>query len=123
MESTGSYGFFYAIGYDSQINRRAASKGTNVVSRYPTLGKYCLWMCGIWRTIGCTALVLRKSIAIPILLISLLEILVQMYHSFCIANLLAVLGPSTAIMPSMLIIVAIFLLWLANNAKTKGWIN
>jgi hypothetical protein len=73
--------------------------------------------------LGCIALDLKKSIALPILLISLAGILVQTYYSFCIANLMAVLGPNAAIMPSMVVVVALFLLWLANRAKTKGWIS
>ncbi|MFT6990487.1 MAG: hypothetical protein ACJASL_002465 [Paraglaciecola sp.] len=36
---------------------------------------------------------------------------------------MAIYGPSAAIMPSIVVVVAMFLLWLANNAKTKGWIN
>jgi hypothetical protein len=36
---------------------------------------------------------------------------------------MAVYGPSAAIMPSIVVVVVMSLLWLANNAKTKGWIN
>jgi hypothetical protein len=73
--------------------------------------------------LGCIALVLKKSIALPILLVSLIGVLVQMYHSFFIANSIEVYGPGSTIMPSMVVIIAIFLVWLANNAKAKGWIS
>jgi hypothetical protein len=73
--------------------------------------------------LGCIALVLKKAIALPILLISLIGVLVQMYHSFFIANAIEVYGPGSAIMPSMVLVLAIFLVWLANSAKAKGWIS
>lgn len=72
--------------------------------------------------LGCIALALKKAIALPILVISLVGVIVQMFHSFVIANSFEVYGPGSAIMPIMVMIIAIVLVWLANNAKTKGWI-
>lgn len=72
--------------------------------------------------LGCIALAIKKAIALPILVISLVGVIVQMFHSFVIANSFEVYGPGSAIMPIMVMIIAIVLVWLANNAKTKGWI-
>jgi hypothetical protein len=66
---------------------------------------------------------LKKAIALPILIISLLGVLVQMYHSFIIADAFDVYGPGGTIMPIMVIIVALYSVWLTNNAKAKGWIR
>lgn len=73
--------------------------------------------------LGCIALALKKAIALPILLISLLGVLVQMFHTFFIANAFEIYGPSGMVMPIIVIIIGCLLVWLANSAKTKGWIS
>tara|TARA_B110000503_G_C6919232_1_gene317986 strand:- start:102 stop:464 length:363 start_codon:yes stop_codon:yes gene_type:complete len=74
-------------------------------------------------SLGCVALVLKKAIALPILIISLLGVLVQMYHSFIIADAFDVYGLGGTIMPIMVFIIALYSVWLTNNAKAKGWIR
>jgi hypothetical protein len=71
---------------------------------------------------GCTALAFKKAIALPILFISLTGVLVQMFHSFFIVRAFEVYGPGGSIMPMMVIIIALYLVWLANSAKTKVWL-
>ena len=66
---------------------------------------------------------LKKSWAVPLLGLSLLGIIVQMIHAFFISNSFEVFGPGSAIMPVMVILVAIYLLWLSMKAKKNGWIN
>jgi hypothetical protein len=72
--------------------------------------------------LGCIALVLKKAIALPILFISLAGVIVQMFHAFVIANSFEVYGPGGTIMPIMVVVVALYLVWLANNSKVKGWL-
>ena len=72
--------------------------------------------------LGSITLALKKPLALPILGISLAGVLVQMFHSFFIANSIEVYGPGGMIMPIMVILIAIYLVWLANSAKTKGWL-
>ena len=73
--------------------------------------------------LGCIAMILKKTIALPILFISLAGALVQMYHSFFIANTFEVYGPGGTVMPIMVILIALYLVWLANRAKTRGWLT
>ena len=78
-------------------------------------------VCG--GALGCIVLALKKAIALPILLISLVAVLVQMFHSFFIANTIEVYGPGGMIMPVMVMLIAFYLVWLANSAKSKGWLS
>ncbi|MBL4660096.1 MAG: hypothetical protein JKY19_07050 [Alcanivoracaceae bacterium] len=73
--------------------------------------------------IGSVLLLLKKSLALPVLIVSLLAILVQMYNAFFIMDSFAVFGPGGMIMPIMVIVIAVFLVWLAKSAKSKSWIN
>ena len=71
--------------------------------------------------LGSLLLALKKSVSLYILIVSLIGVLIQMYHSFFIVDSIAVYGPGSAVMPSMVILIAIALVWLANDAKSKAW--
>ncbi|NQZ09831.1 MAG: hypothetical protein HRT35_21990 [Algicola sp.] len=73
--------------------------------------------------LGCITLLIKKAVALPILIISGVGILVQMFHAFFIVNSFAVFGPGGTIMPIMVIVIAIALIGLATKAKTQAWIT
>ena len=73
--------------------------------------------------LGCLLLLLRQTWAFPVLVASLVGVLLQMYHSFFIADSIEVYGPGGMIMPAMILVIAIFLVWYSKGAKEKGWIN
>lgn len=73
--------------------------------------------------LGCALLLLRRKLATPILIISLIGVLVQMYHSFFISNSIQVYGPGGMIMPIMVIIIAILLILLSRKATSNGWMK
>ena len=73
--------------------------------------------------LGALLLLLKKALSIPVLIASLLGVIVQMYHSFFIANAIEVYGPGGMIMPIMVIVISIFLVWYSRDAKAKGWIS
>jgi hypothetical protein len=73
--------------------------------------------------LGCLLLLLKKAWATPVLILSLIGIIVQMYHSLAIANSVEVYGPGSAVMPAIVVIVGVFLVWYARHASAKGWIS
>lgn len=72
--------------------------------------------------LGCLALLLRKAFALYVLAISLLGVIVQMIYVILISKAIEVYGPESAIMPSIVMAIAIALVWFANRCKSKGWI-
>ena len=74
-------------------------------------------------SIGSLCLALKKSLAYIILGVSLIGVLVQMYHVFFILNSVQVYGPASAVMPGMVIVIAISLVVLANKAEGNGWLS
>ena len=72
---------------------------------------------------GSLFLLMRKSLATPLLIFSLVGVLVQNVHSFFISNSIEVYGPGGMIMPVMIILLAIYLIWLAKNAQANGWFS
>jgi len=74
-------------------------------------------------TLGALALLMKKTLAFPLLVLSLLGVVTQMFHSFVIGNSFEVFGPSSTIMPTMVLIIAIALIRLVSTAKNNGWLN
>ncbi len=73
--------------------------------------------------LGCLLLVLKKSLALPVLVISLAGVLVQMFHAFVISNSFEVLGTAGLIMPVLVTVIAVYLVHLARSAKANGWLG
>ncbi len=73
--------------------------------------------------LGCVALLLKKSVAFYLFLISLVSVCIQMFHAFFIVDSFAVFGPGVTIMPIMVILVTIALVFYAKNLKSKMWLN
>lgn len=73
--------------------------------------------------LGCLLLVLKKSSALYLLVLSVLGVCVQMYHSFFISNSIEVYGPGGMIMPVMVIVIAFALVWLCRKATAEKWIS
>ena len=74
-------------------------------------------------TLGTLALMVRNALAKPILIISLFGVVIQMAYNFLIANTVDVYGPGAAIMPAMVLLIAIFLVWFTAQSIAKGWVG
>ena len=72
---------------------------------------------------GSLLLVLKKSLAFYLLVLSVCGVCTQMYHSFFISNSFEVYGPGGTIMPVMVVVIAIALVWLSKKAESNGWIS
>ncbi len=73
--------------------------------------------------LGCLALLLRKSWALPMLLLCLAGILVQVFHSVFIAGGLELFGPEGLVLPLAVFLIALLLAWLAHHAARRGWMR
>ena len=73
--------------------------------------------------LGCLALLLRKSWALPMLLICLVGIVLQNVHSLVLGNGLEVFGPQGLALPLMVFLIAVFLAWFAHYSEKRGWLT
>lgn len=74
-------------------------------------------------TLGCALLLMKKKLALPLLVISLVAVLTQMTYWLFINDAMEVHGAASVIMPLLVTLVAVFLVWYSNNVKAKGWIS
>ncbi len=87
------------------------------------------WVTGafaiaVWGgTLGCLLLLLRKTWARPILLLSLVGIIAQLSHSFFMSNAFEVYGPGSMVMPLMVLIIGVGLLFLSKKGIAASWLT
>jgi len=74
-------------------------------------------------TLGSFGLLLRKAWATPLLALSLAAIAVQMGQALFMTELVAVRGPTGAVLPLVILAVAVLLLLLARLGRRRGWIG
>jgi hypothetical protein len=72
---------------------------------------------------GSILLALGKSVAVPVLVLSLAAVLVQMFYTFAMSDALAVLGASSAILPAAIIVIGAALVWFSLYAKGRRWLS
>lgn len=87
------------------------------------------WVTGafaiaVWGgTLGCILLLLQKTWARPVLLLSLVGIIAQLSHSFFMSNAFEVYGPGSMVMPLMVLIIGVGLLFLSKKGIAASWLT
>jgi hypothetical protein len=72
--------------------------------------------------VGSICLLLKKSAAAPLFVVSAVAVLIQMGYMMVIAGGLQVMGPSGAVMPAVVVSLAITWLVISLSAKSNGWL-
>lgn len=72
---------------------------------------------------GTLLLLLRKALALPVLVVSLAAVVINSAYTWFMTDAYAVLGVGQAVFAVIILAIAAFLVWFANDAKSKGWIN
>ncbi len=73
--------------------------------------------------LGCLLLLLGKALARPLLILSLAGVLVQNYHSYFVADTIAVMGAGVVAFSAVVVLIGVFLILFANSARRHGWIR
>ncbi len=74
-------------------------------------------------TLGCIGLLIKKKWAKYLFIISLISIIVQMYHSLFMTEAMEVYGPTSVVMPILLVLIGGVLIWFASFSTKKGWLK
>lgn len=74
-------------------------------------------------TIGSILLALKKTVASPVLLLSLIAVLLQNFYMFGIAGMHTAMDSASMALPMMIVLVAIFLVWFARFCAKKDWLS
>lgn len=78
----------------------------------------------VWgAALASVALLMRKAWSIPVFVVSLIAIVIQMGFGIFATPLLEVQGPGAAVLPLLIVLIAIYLVWFSMSAKRKGFIS
>jgi hypothetical protein len=72
---------------------------------------------------GSLLMLLRKRLAIPLFLVSLIAIVIQDFEAFVLRDAYGVVGINSLIIPSMVLIIAVALFLYSRVAKNQGWLS
>ncbi len=73
--------------------------------------------------LGCVLLLLRKSWAVPVFIVSLVCVLLQFTYNYFIADGVAVFGRSSMAVPVSITIIGAGLVKYSLDAKARGWLS
>jgi hypothetical protein len=74
-------------------------------------------------TLASLGLLLRKAWAVPVFVVSLVAIVLQMGQALLASPLLEVQGPGAAILPLLIVVIAVCLVAYSRSATARGWIG
>jgi len=87
------------------------------------------WVTGVYAiavnagALGCVLLLLRKSWAVPVFIVSLVCVLLQFSYNYLIADGMAVFGRSSVAVPISITVIGAGLVKYSMDAKAKGWLS
>ena len=73
--------------------------------------------------IASALLLLRKSLAFPIFIVSFIAVLVQDFNAFILSDWRGVWGNTALYLPSVVFVICNFEIWYSRSSKTKGWLT
>ena len=117
------------MAYVRQVTMDEASLGAMpAVERavYESIPAWGVWAFAIAVTAGvlaCIVLLLRKAWAVPLFVLSLLAVIVQDIAALFVAGALQGMGPTSVIMPIVVLGIGIYMIVYSRSARDKGWIS
>ncbi|UCS94548.1 hypothetical protein KZP23_05875 [Echinicola marina] len=119
----GVSAFFMQIGMSEEAMAALPETERELYASYPLWATIAYAVAVFGGALGCIGLLLKKKWAKMVLIISLIGIIIQVFHSLAISGAMEVYGPGAAVMPTMIIVLAIFLVWLSNFSIKKHWLT
>lgn len=119
----GVISFFQHITISDEALQAMPQNERELYGSYPMWTTVAFAVAVFGGFLGSILLLLKKKLAKPVFIVSLIAVIVQMFHSLFIARAMDVYGPGATIMPIMVIAIGIFQIWLANFGIKKGWLR
>ena len=74
-------------------------------------------------TVAAIGLILRKTWAFPMFVISLLGIIAQQSYMYFMSNVIEVMGAGSMVLPMLVLLLAIFFAWFSHSSSQKAWLT
>ncbi|PCE66696.1 hypothetical protein [Sediminicola luteus] len=95
----------------------------NLYGQFPLWTEVVFAIAVLGGTLGSLGLLMRKAWAKPLFWISLVAIIIQMSHNLFMTDAMEVYGNMAALMPTLVVAIGIFMVWLSNKGVNLGWLK
>lgn len=109
-----------AFGGQEVLIEAYGTEGAKVMMGRPAWATAAFAIAVFGGTLGCIALLFRRSWAVWLFVLSFLGVLVQNLWGFFLSNAAKYMLDFDKVMVPLIILVAIFLIWFARHMKAKG---
>ncbi|MEE9373353.1 MAG: hypothetical protein V3V00_09900 [Saprospiraceae bacterium] len=116
----GLYAFYTDMTMTPETLAAMEAGQRSLYENFPMWKKSAYGVATLTGFLGSLGLVLRKSWAVPVLLLSVVGVVVQTMHTIFMTNAMDVMGPSAIILPLVILGIATFLYFFARNRAAKG---
>ena len=73
--------------------------------------------------LGALLMLLRKALALPLFIVSLVSVLIQDFDAFILSDAIGVWGTGALRLPAVVIVICVFEIWYTRTARAKGWLT
>lgn len=73
--------------------------------------------------LACVMLLLRRSWAVALFVVSFVAVLLQNVHSFVLNNALEIFGPPPAFIQATVIAIGLAMIWYSRRARERRWLR
>jgi hypothetical protein len=92
-------------------------------TQYPLWSTLVFALASISGFVAALLLAIKRRLAKFIFVISLIAVIMQMTHNLLMTDAMEYLGVQAAILPTLVIIIGIFSVWLSSHADRKKWLH
>lgn len=119
----GVVSFFQHISISDEAIQAMPQNERELYESYPMWTEIAFAIAVFGGFLGSILLLVKKKLAKPVFIVSLIAVVIQMYHSLFIAKAMDVYGPGATIMPVMIIGIGIFQIWMSSYGIKEGWLR
>ncbi len=118
----GVAGFFMQVTMTPEVTAELSEAQRAMMLSLPSWMTVAFGVAVFAGVLGCVLLLLRKSAAIYLFILSLIAVLAQQCYWWILSDIGKSLGGSDLVMTIMIPIIAIFLIWFTRNKTAKKWL-
>lgn len=109
------------LGAMPEAERAQAEEGLAQLAATPAWATAAFAVATFGGLLGSILLLMKKNLAVPLFALSLAGVLVQQIWGLFLSGV--ALSGGALVLPAVVLLFAVFLLWLATRAKKEGWSN
>lgn len=117
----GLSNFILTAFFKSQLMVGLTLEQQNLVNKVPLWAMICFGIATVTGTLGCVLLLLRKKLAMPLFSISLITMIAQ-FINWLVIQKAGDYFPNSYTMPTLVVLVGLFLIWFTKFSFRKNWV-